>query len=248
MSGVPVEEVAVRLDDVVIGRVQYGQSDQVAEASRADDDGGIQHVFHINVPLRRAQAHRMCTCTIAARTHNGDTHEESFDFAVDPSNAVPVSVASGPTRSSSAYAHLRPSVVLYVERAALDDSGQLLVQGWVVSLTAVVTVQVFIDEENIGAAQLGGQRDDVGTAFPAYPNARLSGFTLSKHIDVASAAVSTLRVQAISLNGFLHEVVLPVERVRALAVGTTGRGGVRTDAGTDADPVIRRCSSPPIVW
>ena len=68
VSGVPVEEVAVRLDDVVIGRVQYGQSDQVAEASRADDDGGIQHVFHINVPLRRAQAHGMCTCTIAART------------------------------------------------------------------------------------------------------------------------------------------------------------------------------------
>ena len=219
VSGVPVEEVAVRLDDVVIGRVQYGQSDQVAEASQADDDGGIQHVFHINVPLRRAQAHRMCTCTIAARMHNGDTHEESFDFAVDPSNAMPVSVASGPTRSSSTYAHLRPSVVLYVERAALDDSGQLLVQGWVVSLTAVVAVQVFIDEENIGAAQLGGQRDDVGTAFPAYPNARLSGFMLSKHIDVASAAVSTLRVQAISLNGFLHEAVLPVERMRALAAG-----------------------------
>ena len=87
VSGVPVEEVAVRLDDVVIGRVQYGQSDQVAEASRADDDGGIQHVFHINVPLRRAQAHGMCTCIIAARTHDGDTHEESFDFAVDPSNA-----------------------------------------------------------------------------------------------------------------------------------------------------------------
>ena len=81
-------------------------------------------------------------------------------------------------------AHVRPPVVLYVERAALDDSGQLLVHGWAVSLTAMVTVQAFLDEERIGAAQLGGQRDDVGTAFPAYANARLSGFTLSKHIDV----------------------------------------------------------------
>ena len=218
VSGVPVEEVAVRLDDVVIGRVQYGQSDQAAEASQADDDGGIQHVFHINVPLRRAQAHRMCTCTIAARMHErrSRTRRASTSRSIHPT-PMPVSVASGPTRSSSAYAHVRPSVVLYVERAALDDSGHLLVQGWVVSLTAVVAVQVFIDEENIGAAQLGGQRDDVGTAFPAYSNARLSGFTLSKHIDVPHAAVSTLRVQAISLNGFLHEAVLPVERVRALA-------------------------------
>ena len=160
---------------------------------------------------------------------------------------MPVSVASGPTRSSSTYAHLRPSVVLYVERAALDDSGQLLVQGWVVSLTAVVTVQVFIDEEHIGAAQLGGQRDDVGTAFPAYSNARLSGFSLSKHIDVASAAVSTVRVQAISLNGFLHEVVLPVERMRALAVGQP------VEAASESIRHRRRschprCSSPPIVW
>ena len=68
VSGVPVEEVAVRLDDVVIGRVQYGQSDQVAEAGRADEDGGIQHGFHISVPLPRGRAHDMCTCTVAART------------------------------------------------------------------------------------------------------------------------------------------------------------------------------------
>ena len=201
------------------------------QASQADDDGGIQHVFHVNVPLRRAEAHRMCICTIAARMQNGDTHKESFDVAVDPSNAMPVSVVSGPTRSSSTYAHLWPSIVLYVERAALDDRGQLLVQGWVVSHTAVVAVQVFIDEENIGAAQLGGERDDVGTAFPAYPNARQSGFTLSKHIDVPTAAVSTLRVQAISLNGFLHEAVLPVERVRALGSGQP------VEAASGADPV-----------
>ena len=128
--------------------------------------------------------------------------------------------------------------MLYVERAALDDSGQLLVQGWVVSLTAVVTVQVFIDEENIGAAQLGGQRDDVGTAFPAYSNASLSGFALSKHIDVASATVSTLRVQAISLNG---------SSCMRRCCRWNGRARWRWDnrsrwrpnrSGTDADPVI----------
>ena len=197
-----MEEVVIRLDDATIGRVQYGQQDQTAPAGHAEGEPGIQHVFHINVPLRRAQAHRMCTCIIAARMLNGDTHEESFRFAVDPSNAMPVSVASGPTRSSSSYAHVRPPVVLYVERAAMDDSGQLLVHGWAVSLAAMVTVQVFLDEELIGAAQLGAQRDDVGTAFPAYANARLSGFTLSKHIDADAASVSSVRVQAISLHGF----------------------------------------------
>ena len=130
---------------------------------------------------------------------------------------LPVTVASGPTLSAQSYAHVRPPVVLYVERAALDEAGQLLVHGWAVSLTAMVAVQVFLDEARIGAAQLGGQRDDVGSAFPAYQNAQLSGFTLSQRIDATPANVSTVRVQAISMNGFLHEAVLPVERVHVLA-------------------------------
>ena len=215
VSDVPVEEVAIRLDDAVIGRVQYGQSDQLPQAGPADGTG-IQYVFHINVPLHPSEARRMCTCAVAARMQHGNTHEQSFIFSIDPSNAVPVSVASGPTRSSTTYLNVLPPVVLYVERAALDDGGQLLVQGWAVSLAAMVTVQVFLDEQRIGAAQLGGQRDDVGLAFPAYSNARLSGFTLSRRIDTEVTAVSTVRVQAISLRGVLHEAVLPVERVLAL--------------------------------
>ncbi len=217
VSDVPVEEIVIRLDDAIVGRVQFGQLDQMAPAGLANSEPGIQHLFHVNVPLRRAQAHRMCTCSIAARMRNGDTHQQSFKFAVDPSNSMPVSVAAGPTRSSSTYRHARPPVVLYVERAALDDGGQLMVHGWAVSLTAMVTVQAFLGEELIGSAQLGAQRDDVGTAFPAYANSHQSGFTLSKHIDVAVASVSAVRVQAISLNGFLHEAILPVERVHALA-------------------------------
>ena len=111
-----------------------------------------------------------------------------------------------------------PPVVLYVERAALDDSGQLLVHGWAVTLTAMVTVLVFLDEERIGAAQLGGQRDDVGNAFPAYPNARTSGFRCSSDATRSIDGVSALRVQAVSLNGFSHEIVLPVERVHLLVL------------------------------
>ena len=213
VSDVPVEEVVIRLDDAVIGRVRYGRPDQPANG------GGGQRVFHVNVSLRRAEAHRMCTCSITAHAANGDTHEARFDLAVDPSSSIPVSIASGPTHASSGYAHVRPPVVLYVERAALDDNGLLLVHGWAVSLTPMVAVQVFLDEARISDAQLGGQRDDVGSAFPAYPNAGLAGFTLSQRIDAAADTVVTVRVQAIGRNGFAHEAVVPVERLRALAPG-----------------------------
>ncbi len=216
VSALAIEEVTVSLDDEVVGRVQFGDTGQL----ELDYDDRIQHVFHINVPLRRAQARRTCQCVVTARSAAGGVQAEVFDLIVDPAGPMPVSVAAGPTISSHAYSHAHPPVVLYVERAAMDASGQVLVHGWAVSRNPMVTVQVFIGDERIGAAQLGGQRDDIGAAFPFYPNARQAGFTLSKSvISVQSDSVAALRVQAISRHGFMHEAVLPVERVRALATG-----------------------------
>ena len=64
--------------------------------------------------------------------------------------------------------------MLYVERAALDNRGQLLVHGWAVSLATMMAVQVHVDEARIGAAKFGSRRDDLADAFPAYSNARTS--------------------------------------------------------------------------
>ncbi|MEJ0016680.1 MAG: glycosyltransferase family 9 protein [Acetobacteraceae bacterium] len=218
VSSDPVEEIAIRLDGEVAGRVQYGHSDQQAPAELPDGSEGVQAVFRMNVPLRRAQARRMCACTIVARTRSGDTYEEEYDLLVDPDNPMPASVAAGPTRSSQAYGEVRPPVILYVERSVLDDSGQLLVHGWAISLNPMITIQVYFGEERLAAARLGGQRDDVGSAFPAFPNSRMSGFTLSKRIEVPDIAPPMVRIEAISRNGFVHEAVLPLERVHALVV------------------------------
>ena len=73
--------------------------------------------------------------------------------------------------------------MLYVERAALDDSGHVSWSGWAISRTAMVSVQVFVDDQKVIPAQLGGRRDDVATAFPAYANARMSGFSLASDMS-----------------------------------------------------------------
>src|SRR5262249_1833173 len=98
----------------------------------------------------------------------------------------------------------------------LDDAGRLLLHGWAVSLTPMVTVQVFADDELLDSARHGDQRIDVGQAFPQYPNATASGFRLSRLTHLAPAAISTLRIQAICQNGFMHEAIIPVERPHAL--------------------------------
>ena len=217
VSTLPVEEAALLLDGTPVGRVLYGAADHAARTALPGGSAATQYVFRLTLPLRRAEAPRICACVIAVRTQDGSSHEERFDIAVDRSAAPPVSVLAGPTRWSAADAEALPPLILYVERAALDDSMQLLVQGWAVSRAAMVTVQVFLGEQRMGAAGLGVRRDDVAEVFPAYANARMSGFALSAHIAATADDIQAARVQAISLNGYSQEVVLPLERLRTLA-------------------------------
>lgn len=209
-----LEEVAMTLDGALIGRVQYGEKDHVQISGETDR----QHAFHINLPLSRSRVHRQCTCVLTARTVDGREGHQSFELAVDPSGAMPVAVISGPTRLSSSYAQLRPPVVLYVERAALDDTGRLLVIGWAVSLTPMSEVQAFVADTQIGTTQPGRRRSDVGDVYPLYTNSRRSGFSMAAQAIAPVDEIATLRVRAVNQEGLSHEVVLPVERVSSLAL------------------------------
>lgn len=202
-----IENVALLLDEAVVSNVGFVPS----------ADGPVsQHAFHVNIPIRRTDVIRKCKCRFAARLTNGEIHEQRYEFAVDAAGGSAVSIDFGRTLPITAYPNLRPAVMLYVERAVLDDSGRLQVVGWAVSQSPMATVQVFLSDERIEGLRLGGRRDDVGNAFPAYPNARMSGFSLVTQIAVAVEAVSNVRVQAISRSGFSQDVFLPLERIPLL--------------------------------
>lgn len=238
ICSLPIEEVTLSIEDRVAGRVQFGPS---APSSIASDDGSLLYAFHVNVPLQRSQASGTCTCIVAARAQGGLTHEQSFELVVEPTKSMPVSVASGPTRSAQSYGHVRPPVVLYVEQAMLDDNRQLVVRGWAVSSNPMVAIQLFMNDERIGAAQIGGSRDDVGAAFPGYPNGRNSGFTFSRHFDDRPMGdVSAVRVQAISREGFVHEAVLPVERVHAVGTPAVTRPPPAPDPMAALSPTLQQ--------
>ena len=119
-------------------------------------------------------------------------------------------INAGPTRSSADYGGELAPVVLFVERAARDANGNLQLSGWVVSLGAVVAIQIYAGDERIGSPKLGLRRDDVAGVFPAYPNALHAGFTLSTVLSQTARDATTLRAQAICADGFAHEVVVPL--------------------------------------
>ena len=210
ISTVPVEAAELLHGEQVLARVAYGTGETAAEAS-LDGKPASQVAFHFDWPIPRDATGQRTIWTISVHTHGGHSYLERFDVFVEPTAAPPLLILSGPTCSAIDYAGVLPPIRLHVERAALDAAGLLQLQGWVVSLEPIVTVQSFIDEECISVTDLGELRDDVAGVFPLYPNAANSGFSLFTEIGPRHTA--SIRVQAISASGAAQEVMLPLECV-----------------------------------
>src|SRR5579871_2784197 len=106
VSPIPLQEITLTLDGALVGRVGCGSPNEEA----LSDESAHQYAFQLNLPLRRAHARRQCACVLTARTADGGESHQSFELSVDPASSMPVSVASGPTRSSSTYTSVRPPV------------------------------------------------------------------------------------------------------------------------------------------
>ena len=215
-SPAAVEEIELESGGVVLARAMFGEPHRAPPVRTPDGTTGRQRAFQLCLPQPQDGAAEPCHCVLRARTAEGHSHTEALDIAIDPTAPEPVMVRSGPVAGGVAHTGGRPQIVLYVERAVLDNDGNLAVRGWAVAMTPIVTVQVFVGgHERLPAAQLGGQRDDVANFYPAYPNGRTSGFTCNGHVDQPVASLTSVRVQAITMHGFAMETVVPLERIES---------------------------------
>jgi ADP-heptose:LPS heptosyltransferase/GT2 family glycosyltransferase len=103
---------------------------------------------------------------------------------------------------------------MYIESGTIDHDGIISIAGWAVSLGPMLAVQVYADDARIGKAKIGREREDVALAFPAYPNARSSGFSLTMQLDDMNLGASRIRAQIVCPNGFGHEESIPVEHLQ----------------------------------
>jgi hypothetical protein len=166
-----------------------------------------QRGFQFNPPRPGGVRTERCTFQIIARTEDGFEYAEDFEIDVDPTARDPVSVIAGPTRPTVGAA--RPYTVMYIERGTIDSEGVLSVVGWAVSLGATLVVQIFADDERFSEAKIGGEREDVASVFPAYPKARLSGFSLTMQLDEADRDANRILAQIECPNGFGHRKPFP---------------------------------------
>lgn len=209
----PIEAVELIAEGRPVSRLAFGEPNQGSSTTMRHGEPGQERSFQFSLQREQAISAGECTLLLRVAGPDGPVHEQAFTLKTDPRGPVPVQIASGPRRPLLALLGLRPPIVLYVEKATHNDRGGFLMHGWAVAMDPLVTVQAFLGEHRLPAAQLGVVRDDVAVHYPNYPNAGSSGFTLTAQVtEPAARDVPAVRVQAISRNGCLHEVVVPLQR------------------------------------
>jgi len=211
-SVAPIGEIRLQVDDWITSTARYGQSERAAAAVLPDGTPARQRAFQFNLPRPGQGLVEKCAFQIIARTEDGLEYAEQFEIEVDPAADDQVSVTAGPTGVATGGS--RPHTVMYIENATIDQDGIVSVLGWAVSLRPMLAVQIYADDQPIAEARIGGERQDVASVFPAYPNARSSGFSLTMQLDDINRGASRIRAQMVCPNGFGHEETVPVERLQ----------------------------------
>jgi ADP-heptose:LPS heptosyltransferase/GT2 family glycosyltransferase len=97
----------------------------------------------------------------------------------DEANAGPLPASKPQVQSAP---DLRRALTLHCDEVFLSTNGELLVSGWAVCATGVSEVAVCLNDELVGFAELGLPRPDVGDKYLEIPQARYSGFRLTRQL------------------------------------------------------------------
>ena len=208
----PIEQISLRIGDWITSAASHGQSDPGGAALTPHATLRRRRAFQFNLPRPGDGQVETCAFQIVARTEDGFEHAEDFQIELDPAAEDQVAVVAGPT--GIATAGTRPYTVMYIETATIDHDGILSLLGWAISLRPILAVRIHANDSYIAEARIGGHRDDVAAAFPAYPNARSSGFSLTMQLDPVDRGANRIRAEMVCPNGFRHHESIPLEHLR----------------------------------
>jgi O-antigen biosynthesis protein len=185
-------------------------ADEVRAISLYGPAAGSQQAFRLVLAQNKDLALGLTSFDVVVRTRDGHERRTAFKVATDQNEPRTARVVAGPVCELPLPPSVSIPVLLDVELAGVDRNGILHVTGWSAALAQIVVIQVFVGEQRVGSAQLGPLREDIAATYPAYPNARMSGFTLSAAVPEGTPPKS-VAVEAIDLSGAVSRVVVPIE-------------------------------------
>ena len=100
-------------------------------------------------------------------------------------------------------------------QAAETITGRLTVDGWVLSRSPITAMEIWMGAQRLGDAHHGLPRQDVGAAFPDWPNSVRSGFAFHCPPRSLRDGEHVLRLVVRCENGYVYEQAFQIDVKRA---------------------------------
>ncbi len=218
LAAAPIAEITVSIDGQVVGTATYGLArpdvarlypDRAAAA-----DCGFILAFDV-AGLKSGAIEPLLT----VRTADGEVGHRPLHVEIPPQEVgvgiVDALDGASPDMPDAGKAPMQ----LFVDEAVVDQSGILRVDGWVVCVVQIESVEVFIDDVRIGKAEFGRVRTDVEKMHPDYPNSRFSGFLLVADVSRLGSGTKSVIVRAVARTGLSREADAQTEIPLLLGAG-----------------------------
>jgi hypothetical protein len=181
ISTAPAESFSIRnAEGVDLIALEFGQGEAAEPVTLPSGDIEFRAGFQVYLPMPAGEDAHVVDLLVRARAHDGGAFEEGLRVGCMAGRSA---ILAGPAHALGSADVPAPRGIVYLESAELRDDGVLLVNGWTLSNSPIVAVQIFVDGERVGAALQGRERGDVGAAYTGYPNSGYSGYTLERVLD-----------------------------------------------------------------
>jgi O-antigen biosynthesis protein len=204
LAAAPISEITAAIGGVVVGRATYGlpRPDIGRLYPGRDHAGHSGFMLSFDLP---STAGGTIEPLLSVSTEDGEIGRRPLRVDIPPQQVEIPAVDPRDGEPADTAVFDRPPMELFIDEAVVGRDGLLRVEGWVVCLVQIETVEVFVEGERIGEAEFGRVREDVEQVRPDYPNARFSGFKLVSDIGRLGAGRKTITVQAAARTGILRE-------------------------------------------
>lgn len=195
----PVAAVEVLLDGEPLGPAEYGRLRPDVAEIRADYlDARRSGFLFLGEVLRFGSGPKVIVVRATARTGISREVVQTLD--------IPELTEASPAAEQAIRCHC--------DRVLLTTTGHLSLSGWAVGRAPTVAIDVLVDDQPAAAAQIGGERGDVGNLFPRLPHARHAGFALDHQARTSFAGEHKVTLRVRQSDDHVDEVILPVLAVQ----------------------------------
>lgn len=111
-----------------------------------------------------------------------------------------------------------PDGQVYCDAVVLTNTGELRLEGWAICRSGLAELAVDLDDTALGKAEIGLERPDVGSRFPAIPLSRSAGFRLSRTLGRPFSGEHVVVIAARGRDGEELVVRRPVQVHAALTL------------------------------